>query len=82
VSAAARAENVAAIDPEDPRPLRVHEAAKLARIGINQAYAAVARGDIPSFKVRRRILIPRKPFLAMINGGAAEAPGHGKDHAA
>ena len=74
--------SLAAIDPEDPRPLRVHEAAKLARIGINQAYAAVPRGDFPSFKVGRRILIPRKPFLAMINGGGAEWPSHGKDHAA
>jgi hypothetical protein len=64
--------SLAAIDAEDPRPLRMHEAAKLARIGINQACRCGARGY--SVVQGRRILIPHKPFLAMINGGDAESP--------
>lgn len=39
--------------------LTVREAASLLRIGRNLAYELVARGDIPSRRLGRRILIPR-----------------------
>ena len=37
----------------------VNEAAKLLGIGRNLAYEAIQRGEIPSFKVGRRLLVPR-----------------------
>lgn len=37
----------------------IKEAAKLLGIGINQAYQAAAKGDIPSIRVGGRVLVPR-----------------------
>ncbi len=42
--------------------LTVTEVAKLLRIGRNLAYELVARGEIPSRRLGRRILIPRAEF--------------------
>ena len=39
--------------------LTVPEAARALRIGRNQAYLAVRRGEIPSIKIGRRVLVPR-----------------------
>jgi len=39
--------------------LTVAEAAKVLGIGRNTAYAAAQRGDIPTIRVGRRILVPR-----------------------
>ena len=53
--------------------LSVPEAAKLLGIGKNLAYEAVQRGEIPSIKVGRRLLIPRvalEQMLAEANGTA------------
>ena len=36
----------------------VKEAAKALRIGLNQAYAGVKSGDIPSLKIGKRIIVP------------------------
>lgn len=44
---------------EEQRVLSVTEAARILRISRNLAYASVMRGEIPSFKVGKRILIPR-----------------------
>jgi excisionase family DNA binding protein len=58
-----------AVSPaDDLRPLRVVEAKQMSGLGINQIYRAIGRGEIPSIRVGRRILIPRKPFLAWLNG--------------
>lgn len=52
-----------------PRPtMTVKEASKLAGIGINQTYQAVREGKIPSLTIGARILIPRKKFLAFLEG--------------
>jgi excisionase family DNA binding protein len=59
---------LALVDPDDQRPFKVEEAARLASLGINQTYAAIKRGDIPSIRVGNRILIPRKAFLAWLSG--------------
>lgn len=59
---------------EEQKPtLNVGEAAVIAGIGINQAYAAVREGTIPSLRIGNRILIPRKKFMAMLNGDAQES---------
>jgi excisionase family DNA binding protein len=39
--------------------LTVAEAARALGIGRNTAYAAAQRGDIPTIRVGRRILVPR-----------------------
>ena len=48
--------------------LTPQEAAPMVPMGINQMYAAIREGKIPSLRVGRRILIPRKKFIAMLNG--------------
>jgi excisionase family DNA binding protein len=61
-------------DTEPPLVLTVAQAKTLlGDMGINQIYAAIARGDIPSVKIGRRILIPRQRLLEMINGGGTDA---------
>ncbi len=42
----------------------VREAADLLGLGIISAYSAVRRGDVPSVRVGRRIVIPKEAFLA------------------
>jgi excisionase family DNA binding protein len=51
--------------------MTVEEAAKALGIGKNQAYAAVARGELPALKIGRRILVSRQQLHAMLNGGDA-----------
>jgi excisionase family DNA binding protein len=53
----------------EPLTLTAEEVSKLLRMGLNQTYAAIQRGEIPSIKIGRRILVPRQRLLAMINGG-------------
>jgi len=44
---------------EDKRQtLTIIEAAKILGIGRNQAYKAARRGEIPTIKIGRRILVP------------------------
>ena len=53
----------------EPLTYTVEEtAALLGGLGINQTYAGIKRGDIPSIKIGRRILVPRARLLAMLNG--------------
>ncbi len=42
-----------------PTVLTISETAKILRIGKNQAYEAVRRGEIPHVRIGKRILIPR-----------------------
>ena len=37
----------------------VTETARLLRIGRNETYAAIERGEIPAIRIGRRILVPR-----------------------
>lgn len=53
---------------EVPLTLSAQEAAAMIPMGINQFRAAVNRGEIPSVRFGRKILIPRRKFLAFING--------------
>lgn len=53
---------------QEPLTLSVAEAAPMVPMGVNQFREAVKRGDIPSVRLGRKIRIPRKKFLAFING--------------
>ncbi|MFK0688013.1 helix-turn-helix domain-containing protein [Mesorhizobium sp. IMUNJ 23033] len=51
--------------------LTVVEAARRLGIGRNQAYEAARRGEIPSIKIGKRLLIPRAQLERMLSGAAA-----------
>jgi excisionase family DNA binding protein len=40
-------------------------------LGRNATYEAIARGDIPSIRIGKRILVPRAALEAMLNGAKA-----------
>jgi excisionase family DNA binding protein len=48
----------------------VPETAKLLGLGVNNCYDAINRGDIPSIRIGRRILVP----CAALEGLLASAP--------
>jgi len=49
---------------------RLQEAAKILGIGRNQAYEAAKRGEIPSIKVGKRVLVPRAALERLLRGEA------------
>jgi hypothetical protein len=53
---------------DEPLTQSVRQAAKEADIGVNQAYEAVHRGEIPHIKIGKRILVLRKPWRKMLEG--------------
>lgn len=58
------------------RTLTITEAAKALGIGRNQGYAAAQRGEIPTIKIGKRLLVPAAALERMLQGeGAAAAPG-------
>lgn len=65
---------------ELPQVLTVEEARELTggRIGRNAMYAYVKAGFIPHIKVGKKVLIPRRRFLAWLNGDPAEG-GQGQE---
>lgn len=57
---------------QEERPtLTVAEAKEIAGVGIGQMYTAIKEGKVPSVRIGRRILIPRKKFMALLEGDAA-----------
>lgn len=52
----------------EPVVITVEEAAALARVSRQSAYEAVRRGEIPTVRLGRRILVPREKFLRMLSG--------------
>ncbi len=54
----------------DPEPVTytIAETAKRLRMGINQTYEAVHRGDIPSMKFNHRLYVPAW-FFRNLKGG-------------
>jgi excisionase family DNA binding protein len=46
----------------------VEEVGRLLGISRNSAYEAARRGEIPTIRIGRRILVPRSRIEAMING--------------
>lgn len=62
------------LDEDEPVVLTVEEAAALARLSRESAYNAVRRNEIPSVKFGRRILVPRKKLLELLNGEVDSDP--------
>ena len=50
------------------KTLSVTEAAKALGICRNKAYEAARRGEIPTIKIGKRILVPRAAFERMLQG--------------
>lgn len=48
----------------------VEEAARVLGLSRNFAYAAVAKGEIPSLKIGRRIVVPRAAIERMVSQAA------------
>lgn len=58
--------------PQDiPHTYTAREAAERLGIGLTSLYAAVQRGELPSIRVGRRVLVPRRSLDVML--GAADA---------
>ena len=56
----------------DSKPtLTVDETANLLGISRGLAFQAVARGDIPSIRIGRRILVPAARLQALLDGATA-----------
>jgi excisionase family DNA binding protein len=50
--------------------LTVRETAKALGLGINQTYAAIRAGDIPSLRIGKRIIVPRAALNKKLEGAA------------
>jgi len=59
----------------DKQVLSVTEAARVLGISRNLVYASIMRGEIPSFKVGKRILVPRIAFERMLQEPKTLSPG-------
>jgi excisionase family DNA binding protein len=53
--------------------LKVKEVAGILRVGRNQLYEAVARGEIPAVRIGRTIRIPKAALLQLLAGPPATA---------
>lgn len=51
-------------DPTTEPTISVGRAAKVLGVGKDAVYAAAERGDLPSIKVGRRVVLPTRKFLA------------------
>ena len=49
----------------------IRETAKELGIGVNQAYEAARRGEIPVIRVGKRILVPVQALKRLLNGEVA-----------
>jgi excisionase family DNA binding protein len=53
----------------EAQTLTVPQAAKLLGIGRGTAYEAVNRGDIPSIRVGRRLVVPKAALERLLSSG-------------
>jgi excisionase family DNA binding protein len=57
--------------PDEERPtMSIPEAAKVLGIGVNGAYEAAKRGEIPTITIGKRILVLREPLRRLLGGGS------------
>ncbi len=50
------------------KTLTIPETAKILGIGLNQTYEAAKRGEIPTIKIGKRILVPLAALRRMLEG--------------
>lgn len=55
-----------------PATINVPEAGRILGLSRNGAYAAAARGEIPVIRIGRKLLVPRKLFMAMLEAPSEE----------
>lgn len=55
------------------RALTVEEAAKELGVGRSTAYLAAKRGEIPTIRIGRRLLVPRAALERLLSGGEPQA---------
>jgi excisionase family DNA binding protein len=55
---------------ESKKTQTIEEAARELGIGRNQAYAAARRGEIPTIRIGKRILVLREPLKRLLEGGS------------
>lgn len=66
--------DIGALDPSPRQLLTVEETAALLRIGRSATYEAARCGQIPSVRLGRRVLIPKRPLMRLLAG----EPMHGE----
>ena len=66
--AEARSQAVPPLDPAGTQLLTVAETAKVLGIGRSAAYEAARRGEIPSLRLGRRVLIPKRALSSLLAG--------------
>jgi|TARA_R100001530_G_scaffold72535_1_gene51216 hypothetical protein len=49
----------------EPMIMSVPEAGKMLNLGISSSYAAAARGEIPTIRIGRKLVVPIKKFRLM-----------------
>jgi excisionase family DNA binding protein len=54
---------------DDRKTYDIVEAGKLLGISRNQAYEVAHRGEIPTIKIGKRLLVPRAALNRMLDGG-------------
>ena len=55
-----------------PSTYKIEEAAKLLGIGRNHCYEAAKRGEIPSIRIGRRLLVPKVALDRLLDGACAK----------
>lgn len=58
-------------DVAERKTYKIEEAGRLLGIGRNQAYEAAHRGDFPTIKIGKRLLVPKAALDRMLAGEAA-----------
>jgi excisionase family DNA binding protein len=57
---------------KERRTYTIEEAGRLLGIGRNQAYEAARRGDIPTIKIGKRLLVPRAALDRLLDNGTSQ----------
>jgi excisionase family DNA binding protein len=58
------------VEQPSRRTISITEAAKVLGVGRNQAYEAARRGEIPTIKIGKRLLVPLAVLERMLQGEA------------
>jgi excisionase family DNA binding protein len=64
---------VMGVSRDERRVITVREAARLAGLDVRSIYTQCTAGTIPHVRIGRRVLIPKKAFLDMLDGKANAA---------
>lgn len=74
IRAALPARNLREVRQSTRATLSVSEVADVLNVDPRTVSSAIAAGELPSVKLGRRLLIPREPFLSILDGKEVSAP--------